>query len=170
MFRLCIVVLLQLTIVGTVSAQKFLQIERAGSLKVHRFMLGDQLWYQLDDGRKEWTLSYVTDIDADQGIVTLDLLRIPLSDLRAIKLTRENRARRTSPLFRTLTKSGIVWCFWTGVAILAGNPPGVVLGLLGPLQIVTGQVGRLLKRQKFVFKGRHRLRVVDLTYYGDDRA
>lgn len=146
------------------SAQKFLQLERSGTLKVERFAIGEPLRFKLADDNVGWYSRYIEDLNPQGQLVMLGDGWYGPTAIHAIWLYR----KRTWPTI-------------VGVAMQAGGA-SMVLGDVyntirgegyrtengwefGLVNIAIGTGLRaLLSPIRHTLGPRKRLRVVDLTF------
>jgi hypothetical protein len=161
---LSIVILLLLTGLNNVFAQKYLLIEKRGNPKTERVAVYEYFTFQLK-GDDEWHTRQILGLNADAQLIELGDAWIPLSDLTRIKLRRQRG-----------------WVNVVGTALQAGGA-SMLLGdmysswVLGEPQYTEGgwqwglvnmAVGTGMKAVlapiKYHLGGKHRLRIVDLTF------
>ena len=148
---------------GTCLAQKVLMLEKAGSLKTEKILVGDELVYALKTYKKEWIEEYIVDIDIAGGRILFQHHAVPIEDIYGIRLKSGGGfARTVSTLLTTFSYS---WGFWTLVSAAFGDSiSGTTLGIgLGSFAI--GQFLKLFYVKTYKLKGRRRIRLVDLTFY-----
>ncbi len=143
--------------------QKFIQIEKYGKTKVHKFYIGDKLMYQIKGDKKSWYHGTINDLLVDENIIVFENRAVKMNDIMAIR-TFENAGVSRSMSF-------ILFSFaagYGGITLLA-----TLIGWweITPFAVVVVGValaGGLLIRHLFKWKthkmGKRRwLRMLDLT-------
>jgi hypothetical protein len=143
--------------------QKFMQIEKYGKTKVHKFYIGDELTYQIKGDKKTWYNGTINNLLVDEKIIVFENRAVKMSEIIAIR-TFENAGVSRSMSF-------ILFTFATGyggitlLATLVGwweiTPFAVVVvgvALAGGLLI-----RHLLKWKTHKMGKRKWLRMLDLT-------
>jgi len=157
-------ILLLSTGVNKIFAQKYLLIEKRGNPKTERVAVYEYFTFKLK-GDDEWHTRQILGLNADAQLIELGDAWIPISDLTRIKLRRQRG-----------------WVNVVGTALQAGGA-SMLLGdmysswILHEPQYTEGgwqwglvnmAVGTGLKAVlapiKYHLGGKHRLRIVDLTF------
>jgi hypothetical protein len=149
---------------GSLQAQKFLQLERTGSLKVERFAIGEQFRFKLPDDDAGWYERYIEDLNPEGQLIMLGNGWYGTKDISAVWYYRKR-----------------VWPNVVGIALQAGGA-SMILGDLyntirgegyrtengwefGLINIAVGTGLRAaLSPIRHKLSDRKRLRVVDLTF------
>jgi|WetSurMetagenome_2_1015567.scaffolds.fasta_scaffold153946_1 hypothetical protein len=147
-----------------VYAQKYLQIEKRGNPKTEKIKLYEQLTFQLRDNEKIWYTRQILGLDANAQLIQLGDSWLPLSDVTRIKLHRE---RGWVNILGTALQAGGASMILTDAWFSARNEPqysqgGWEFGLIN-LAVGTGLKWALAPIY-YRLDGRHRLRIVDLTF------
>ncbi len=165
---LCIVVVLTAVCIQFTSAQKVLQLERAGSLKTQKIHIGESITFKLRHDDAGWYERMIFDLDPDTGYLNLEGVHVHVDSISMIKA--ENR-----PLVPTLI----------GTALQAGGANMILFDvsrgltwdkergidettvIAGAANVGVGTILKALFRNK-VFKvgKRKRLRLLDLDFGG----
>lgn len=145
-------------------AQKYLQIEKRGNPKTEKIKLYEQLTFQLRDNEKIWYTRQILGLDANAQLIDLGDSWLPLSDITRIKLQRE---RGWVNILGSALQAGGVSMILTDAWFSARNEPqysqgGWEFGLIN-LAVGTG-LKMVLAPVYYRMGGRHRLRIVDLTF------
>lgn len=147
----------------TASAQKFIQLERAGRIKTTRFYPGAVLVYRYED---TWYSGEIQDVLYDVNMVVFHNRILPLKDIEALRLPK----RTNKKLGARMLGVGMIWTMGHLLYESNDNQPGVQLT---PFQIGAGAVtmtaGSIilldgLRKYKVIeMNKRKRLRIIDLT-------
>lgn len=145
--------------------QKALQFEKGGSLKTNKFFEGDVLVYKLKNDQKHWLSERISKIHMEDKLIQFENRAVFIDSIYAIQLGRGGKFAR--PMSTALKTFSGIWGFWTLVSLAYGEK------LTWPKIIVGGGsylIGWLLQQTFYKthkIKGRKRLRLVDLTFYGN---
>lgn len=141
-------------------AQKFMQIEKYGSLKVKKYYIGDNLTYQLK-GDKTWYAGRIQDLLVDDELIVFANRFIKMDDIRNIRTRREWTQKVGTQLYWFSAS----WLFFSGTAALVN-----IWTLRWDTAIIAGSaiiVGWVLKKffkyKKYKIGKRRRLRMLDLN-------
>jgi len=140
--------------------QKFLQIEKYGSLKVKKFYIGDDLNYRLK-GDKTWYTGTIQDLLVDDNIILFGNRYVKMEDIRTIR----KRLRWSRNVGNQLYLFAGSWLFFSGSAALVGWwelrwDTAIVAGSA----LVTGFILKnAFKYKKYKIGKRRRLRMLDIT-------
>lgn len=145
-------------------AQKYLQIEKRGNPKTEKIKLYEQITFQLKDNEKIWYTRQILGLDANNQLIELGDSWLPLSDIVRMKLHRE---RGWVNIVGSALQAGGVSMILTDAWFTARNEPqysqgGWEFGLIN-LAVGTG-LKAVLAPIYYSMGGRHRLRIVDLTF------
>ncbi len=153
-----------------VSCQKFLIIERTGSIRTERLAIFDEITFQLKDDDKGWYTRQIFDLNADAQLVLLGDTWFPLSDLAKIRLKRKRVL--ASVIGGALQGGGVSMILGDAYYTIRGNPEYTQGGMeFGLLNIVVGTVIRtLLGPIKYTLGKKTRLRVIDITFKSSDKT
>ncbi len=164
LFILFVNVLFFLSGVNRISAQQYLLIEKRGNPRTERIAVYDKITFQLHDDEKIWYTRQILGLNADAQLIELGDSWLPLSDLSSIKLQRE---RAWVNILGTALQAG-------GISMILGDAwftiqhmpeysaGGWEFGLIN-LGVGTG-LKAVLSPIIYKLGGRHRLRIVDLTF------
>lgn len=143
-----------------VSAQKFIQLEKANKAKTIKFYVGQEITYRLK-GNADWYTSTITDVQMDSQRVALDLKYMPVSNIAAIQLHYPGILRALGP---SLMVFGAAWAGFSligaafddykltaGTAIVSGT--GLASGFV---------LHQIFKSKRVRLTERRRLRAVEV--------
>lgn len=144
--------------------QKFLQLEKAGTLKVKKFFVGDEIYFQVKEGQETyWRTEVITDILVDERILLFPKGMVRLEDITAIKTFRNAQsARRFSLMFYNF---GIGWLvFSLADALVGGTLSWSVAVVTGSSLAIGFIIGKIFKAKTYRLGNKRRLRVLDVTF------
>ena len=147
------------------AAQKYLILERTGTVKTQRFGIFENIRFQLKDDQKVWYERQIMDLDANGQMILLGDTWFQVRDLSRIHLKRK---RALATIAGGAMQGG-------GASMILGdiyytlilNDPIVTQGGLefGALNIAAGTALRaLLGPIKYRLGKKTRMRVIDITY------
>ncbi len=144
-----------------VEAQKILQMEKIGSLKVKKYYIGDVLTFQLRGEGKYWFTEAIEDIYQKEGLVLFVNRMVKVEDIMAIRSFKMQRW--SVPVSKNLVRFGISWGIFSLLGTLASVPltwaaaivPAGAFALAGIIRIA-------FKRRTFKIGKRRRLRLLDM--------
>lgn len=151
-----------------VSAQKFLQLERSGSLKTIRFGVGDELIFKLKGDDHGWYSRFIQDIDPDRNAIIFSKESLIYPDsIDAIRLPDSKLLQITGYALQAGGANMILFSAY--YSIFQDRKLDGVTILSGAGNIIVGQLLRtVLARRKFKPGKRKRLRLLDLRFSDDD--
>lgn len=162
-----------LLIIGNISAQKVLQIEKLGKAKTKKLYIGESVFIQTTLN-PDWFEGVIEDLLPDaQAVVFYDRI-IPIKDITAIRFRKKSAMNGVG---RALQWSWIVPVTYQGVFDLVNPPPSeelkqgwIATGIISGGSFLLGSLLRLIppKKLKFGQGQNRRLRVLDLTFYPSD--
>jgi hypothetical protein len=162
-----LILLLLVTGVNVARAQKYVLIEKRGNPKTERIALYEYLIFQLKDDEKIWYNRQILGLNADAQMILLGDSWLPLSDISRIQLHRE---RGWVNILGTALQAGGVSMILTDAYFTIINEHqysegGWEWGLVN-IAVGTGLKAVLSKIRYRLngLNGRHRLRIVDLTF------
>ena len=142
------------------SAQKFLQLEKANRARTTKFYAGQEITYRLK-GKTEWYTSSITDVQMDSQRVALDLKYLPVSDIEAVQLEYPGLLRSLGPSFMIFGAS------WAGFSLIGAAFDNYKLN--AGTAIVTGSglalgftLHQIFKSKRVKMGERRRLRAVEV--------
>lgn len=147
-----------------VRAQKLLQLERSGTLKVKRYYAGDEIVYLLKNEGKNWRRDVIMGLNTTEGVIFFTHGHINLRDIIAIKPTRAaGQAKTVSKIFYGFALN---WGFWSVVGLVVGQPVTLFSGIVIGSALGVGWIaGEIIKAHTIHLNSNHRLRMLDLTMY-----
>jgi hypothetical protein len=159
-------VLLGILVVGSVSAQRVLLVEKANSPKTMKLYEGTYIQYRLVDD-KDWYKGQIVELREDVQMIAFDDRLVPLADVATL---RQGRAW-VRGIGTMLTTFGVAWSLFAAVGTATdGNPDtsyawsdAVVTGAFAG----TGLVLPLLLGDKRMHVGegkKRRLRIIDIRF------
>jgi hypothetical protein len=159
-----IILVLLFTGVNKVSGQKYLLIEKRGNPKTERIAVYEYFTFKLK-GDDEWHKRQILGLDANAQLIELGEDWIPLSDLARIKLRRQRTW--VNIIGTALQAGGASMVLGDMYSTLVRNEPqytegGWEWGLVN-IAVGTGMKAALAPI-KYHVGGKHRLRIVDLTF------
>lgn len=146
------------------SAQKFLIVERTGTVHTKRFSIYDEITFQLKDDNKGWYKRQILDLNADAQLILLGDTWIPISDITRIRMSNQ---RLWATIIGGALQGGGVSMFLGDLwYTIRGNPEFTQGGMeFGLLNMAVGTGIRLLFGPiKYKLGKKTRLRVIDVTY------
>lgn len=148
----------------SISAQKFLQLEKRNSLKTMRFNIGDEITFRTKQGGKDWYTRAIWDLDREQGQLFLNNTIIKLEDITHVR-THKNRSW-SKTIARTLQTNALTWVAYNGVDNLVydGGDWGTTLVVAGASALISIPLELIFKWERHNVKTRKRLRIMDITF------
>ncbi|MBK9339041.1 MAG: hypothetical protein IPM98_21890 [Lewinellaceae bacterium] len=158
--RLLLFFLVCLWSATAVSAQKFIQLEKANRARTTKFYVGQELTYRLK-GEKEWHTSTITNAQMDSQLVALDLKPIRVAEIDAIRLQYPTLLRKAGSGLMIFGAS------WAGFSLIGAAFDNYELTASTAIVSGTGLVSGFLLHQIFKNKNvklgtRKRLRAVEI--------
>lgn len=145
-----------------VNAQLFLQLEKAGSFKVERFVIGDEITFKLK-GDPNFRTEYIEDIIPEENIIVFSNGMAKVEQIEAIRDYEWGAGMRA--VGRNLYLFAAAWALYSIADLFFGDPitilttAAIVIGSA----LLTGWLLRKIFRYKtHRFKKRKRLRILDL--------
>lgn len=143
-----------------ISAQKFIQLEKANKARTIKFYAGEEITYRLKSDT-EWFTATITDVQMDSQRVALDLKYLPVSDIVAVKLQYPGILRSLGPSFMIFGAS------WAGFSLVGAAFDDYKL--TAGTAIVTGTglasgfiLHQIFKSKRIKLNERRRLRAVEV--------
>jgi len=153
--------LLFCSISSSLFGQKFVQMEKYGTLKVKRYYIGETLTFRLE-GDKYWYTDVITDILPDDGLIVFANRAVKVKDITFLK-SFHNAAWSKGLAMKLYIFAGSWLVFNFG-----GLPLGWTLSALTwqvpVVAVATGFIIRILfKSRKYKIGKRRWLRLLDLS-------
>jgi hypothetical protein len=150
--------------------QKMLQMDTDKFGGRLRFMIGDQLEFQLDN-KPEWHKFTITDLDAVTQEIVFDEMRLPISRITKLFFIKKGVRTATYSLSGLIGSFGISWTTYAIYGLIVASP------MVGPVTFVVGGtalavagvlfVAKRIWKRKYKITPKRRLRIVDVTIYPD---
>jgi len=147
---------------STLSAQKFLQLEKAGSFKVKRYHPGEEVTFKIK-GDDYWYTEDILDVLIEDQIVLFTYRAIPIGDITHIRSFKQKKWSK--PVGQQLYNFGAAWLLFSLGATIGGTPLSessftvpLAAGTLGFL------VQKIFRHQTYKIGKRRRLRLLDLSF------
>lgn len=151
-----------------VFSQKIMQLEKAGSAKTRKFILGEEITFRKGDD-KEWQKATIADIIPKDSIIVLDRQYVKLSEITAIRTFRNRGWSKAGAI--SLYTFGTAWAGFTLGDELADSKNQADWELAGYVAASSFASGFLLqqlfKNETYKMGKQHRLRLLDLTLQKD---
>lgn len=161
LFSLTLFVFLGCTFLNTLSAQKFIQMEKYGTLKVKRYYIGESLTYRLK-GDSYWYTDVVKDILPDDGLIVFENRAVKVKDITFLK-SFHNAAWSKGLALKLYLASGS-YVFFSFGGLLLGWTLSALTWQVPLVASAAGLIIRLLFKSKKYKMGKRRwLRLMDLT-------
>lgn len=159
-FQVVLLLLALLPFSPGVSAQKFVQLEKANKARTIKFYQGQDITYRLK-GNTEWYTSTITDVQMDSQRVALDLKYLPVSDIAAIRLQYPGILRSLGPMFMIFGAS------WVGFSLVGAAFDHYKLNAGTAIVSGTGLASgfilhQIFKNKRVALGERRRLRAVEV--------
>lgn len=143
-----------------ISAQKFLQLEKANRAQTIKFYAGQDLTYRLK-GKTEWYTSTITDVQMDSQRVALDLKVVPVADIEAVRLQYPGILRSMGPGLMIFGAS------WAGFSLIGAAFDDYKLtagtAIVSGTALATGfTLHQIFKAKRVKLGERRRLRAVEV--------
>jgi hypothetical protein len=159
----CVLMFILLS-VGT-SAQIYLQLEKAGTLKTTRYEMGDEITFQLKNDDKGWHTRRISGIDVRNNKVIFPDVVVHLDSIYAIQLSGKSKIMQ---IVGTAMQAG-------GVNMMLFAAFGEVFYkeyefdwktlASGALNVVAGTIiKKIFQKRVFKISPRKRLRLIDLNF------
>lgn len=149
-----------------ITAQKLLQIEKAGTLKTQRYYIGDEVIFQLSgELENHWFKERIVDIMVDSKSILFTNRLVKISDITKI------RSFKNQGWSRGLSNNAFVAAgSFTGLSLIAAAFTEFMLSpatiIIPGTTIVAALIVRFIFRRKTYRIGKkRRLRVLDLNFY-----
>lgn len=143
--------------------QKALLIEKRGSLKTVKIFVGETIYYKLKSDKKQWLEERIIDIKIEEGYVLFENRIVHVDSIYAIQFRNARNAVKT--IANVLIGFSYAWNFWTIVSLIDGTPFNWSTIAIGVGSFVVGQLLKQVLFKTYKFKGRKRIRLIDLTFY-----
>ncbi len=164
-----------LAFLGSLNAQKILQIEKFGKAKTRKLYIGETIFIQTVEN-PDWFSAPIEDLSPDaQAIVFYDRI-IQIKDITAVKFRKKSAMNGAG---KAMQWSWVVPVTYQAIFDLA-NPPTpeerrqswIATGVISAGSFLLGSVMRIIppKKLKFGEGERRRLRVLDLTFYPSEEG
>jgi len=144
-----------------ITAQKILQLEKIGSLKVKKYYIGDVLTFQLKEAGDTWFREAIEDIYQEKGLVLFAHRLVNVEDITAIRSFRVQRWSR--PLVKNLNLFGVSWGVLSLLSPLAGVPLTWAAAIVPAASFAVAGIVRVLFRYRTYKVGKkRRMRLLDM--------
>ncbi|MFT5164844.1 MAG: hypothetical protein ACI8P3_000067 [Saprospiraceae bacterium] len=145
-----------------VYGQKFLQMEKYGSLKVKKYYLGDEITYQIN-GDKTWYTETIQDLIIEENIILLANRYLKISDIKTIKSFKSREwSKRTGIQLYGFAGAWIL--FSVGGALASDWELRWDTAIIAGTAIVTGfLIQKIFKSKKYKIGKKRKLRMLDIT-------
>jgi hypothetical protein len=150
--------------------QKMLQMDTDKFGGRLRFMIGDQLEFQLDN-KPEWHKFTITDLDAVTQEIVFDEMRLPISRITKLFFIKKGVRTATYSLSSMIGSFGLTWTTYAVYGLIVASP------MVGPVTFIVGGtalavagvlfVAKRIWKRKYKITPKRRLRIVDVTIYPD---
>lgn len=149
------------------TAQKVLQIERYGSTKTKRFTLGDELTFSLKSAPRQYYTREIVDLYPDVQTILFPDGAVAIGDIAAIRFPGSNRWAKA--IAAQLLNFTIVGAFYSLLdsAINQRAPAAFQYYAVGGSLVGWAILWFLIPERVTRMSERRRLRILDLTFYGD---
>ncbi len=139
--------------------QKFLQIEKRGSLKVVKYYIGDDINYRLK-GDKTWYTGTIQDLIIDENIILFANRYIRMDDVQTLR----KRKKWSGSVGRQLYYFAGSWLFFSAAGTLVGWELRWDTVIIPATAVVVGWlIKKIFKYKKYKIGKKHRLRMLDLN-------
>lgn len=161
--HVALIVLLITALAHVLWSQKFLQLEKTGTLKTTRYYIGDDITFQLVNDDKGWYTRNIQDIDVDNNRLVFINSVLPIDSIGAIQLDGSSFGKAIGGALQ-YGGPGIAL---TSLSLSVANSRPVDWTAIGSAAICSG-VGTAIraasKKKKFKVGKNKRLRVLDLNF------
>ena len=148
--------------VSVCHAQKFLQMEKAGTFKVKRYYPGDEVTFKIS-GDDSWYTEEILDVLVDDGLVLFSYRAIPVTDITHIRSFKMQRWSK--PIGNQLYNFGLGWLVFSLGAALAGTPlTNAVIVVPASSGIIGFLIQKIFRRRTFKMNKSRKLRLLNLTF------
>lgn len=146
-----------------ITAQKFLQIEKAGSFKVERFYIGDEITFQIQDEKKLWRSEVIKDLILDEDILVFNKGMIKMKDIYKIR-TFDGEAGAKKVAY-SLYSFGAGWVLFSLVDVVFGGTLTWGVAIVSGTAFATGWlVRKIFSTRTYKMGNKRRLRILDITF------
>jgi hypothetical protein len=158
--RLILFFLLCLWSVPTVSAQKFIQLEKANRARTIKFYVGQEITYRLKSDN-EWHIGTITNARMDSQLVALDMKQYRIADIDAIRLQHPGLVRNTGRALMVFGTS------WAGFSLIGAAFDDYKLtagtAIVSGTSLASGFIlHRIFRNKNVKLNDRRRLRAVEI--------
>ncbi len=147
----------------SLSAQKFLQMERVGSFKVKRYYPGEQVTFKIQ-GDDSWYTEDILDVLIEDEIVLFTYRAIRIENITHLRSFQ--RKRWSKPIGQQLYNFGAGWLLFSLGAAIIREPPLSQSSFTVPL--TAGALGfliqKIFRQQTYKMGKNRRLRLLDLSF------
>ncbi len=158
---LCLALFLSL---ANVFGQRFVQLEKSGSLRISKFYIGDEITFRLGT-EKYWYTETIQDLLIDDNIILFTHRGVKPEDISAIRSFRNRGWSRAWGL--KLYVFGTAWGGFSLLGPFAGIPLTSLAWIVPATSIVTGFIiQKLFKSRTLKIGKKRRLRMMNLNFYG----
>ncbi|MBK8555147.1 MAG: hypothetical protein IPL65_04955 [Lewinellaceae bacterium] len=129
---------------------------------------GQKLNYRLSDSGKNWERDVINGLDEVRQTVQFGHIEVPIAEITYLRLPQRSWLQIVGA---QLAVFGISWVGASAIGDWAYNDKNINWTTAGVIGLTTVPAGILLMRDRKVkMGGRHRLRVLDLTYPGTEQG
>ena len=148
---------------SNIAAQKFLQIEKAGSFKVEKFYIGNEITFQTKENKREWQTAVIKDLILDEDILVFSKGMVKMKDIYKIKTFHgQTRAKKIA---YSLYSFGAGWILFSLVDAVFGGILTWSVAIVSGTAFTTGWlIRKLFSTRTYKMGNRRRLRILDLTF------
>jgi len=147
----------------SLSAQKFLQMERVGSFKVKRYYPGEQVTFKMK-GDDTWYTEDILDVLIEDDIVLFTYRAVRIEDISHLRSFK--RKKWSKPVGQQLYNFGAGWLIFSLGGAIIGDPPLSQQAFTVPL--AAGALGflvqKIFRHQTYKMGKNRRLRLLDLSF------
>lgn len=160
-------VLFLLSIINTYSfAQKVLQLEYIGKVKTTKIYLGETIFLKTKQDPDAWFEAILEDVNLEAPAVVFGTRIVLLKDIIAIKRRKKSGFYGAGSAMQYAAAIPISYEIIYGLV----NPPieWKSLAIFAGGSVLLGTLLKLIPPKKYKMGKKHRLRVLDLTFYAPD--
>ena len=161
--RKILILLLIASASQALSAQKLLQLEKAGTMKVIRFYIGDELTFQIRNDDVGWYTRTINDIDVDRNRLVFNNYSLPIDSISMIQLPK---SKVWQVVGGALQIGGIAMAMSSAYWSITQNEPAdwAALGTSAGIALLGTGMRKGMRKKKFKIGPYKRLRVLDLSF------
>lgn len=147
-------------------AQKVLQLEYIGKVKTTKIYLGEVIFFKTKQDPDSWFEARLEDINLEAQAVVFDARIILIKDIIAIKRRKKSGFYTAGSAMQYSAAIPVSYEIIYGLV----NPPieWKSLAIFAGGSVLLGTLLKLIPPKKYKMGKKHRLRVLDLTFYAPD--